>query len=89
MHYTVEPVGLNDFGWLSNYLYINIDNNWKYVTIKLVSVLAKLKDLKIIINLLSEIPVYIYQNKSYIKPLNNWNNPDFFIAVFLPFLLLK
>lgn len=45
------------------------------------------KDLEILINTVSKALVLTYQNRGYIKLLNNRDNPDFFIATFLPFYL--
>lgn len=69
-------------GCLSNCLYTDTENAQKHLTIKLISVLANHKDSKTTINPASKAPVLIYQNKYYVKPLNNCNNPDFFTAAF-------
>ena len=59
----------------------------KHPITKLVSALVNYKDLEIKINPVSEIPILIYQNKGYIKLLNDWDNLNFFTAtLFILFL---
>ena len=89
LYHTVNTIGLNDLGCLIGGLYIDTDNAWEYPTTKLISALANHKNSEITIHLISEIPILIYQSKDYIKPFNDWNNPDFFTTAFLSFFLFR
>ena len=82
LHHIVDATGLNDLGCLSSCLYTDIDNAQEHPTTKLIPALTNHKDSKIPINPISEAPVLTYQNRGYIKPLNDWDNPDFFMAAF-------
>lgn len=51
----------------------------------MISVLTNYKNLVILINFALEILVFIYQNKDYLKLLNDLDNLNFFIIAFLIF----
>lgn len=71
LHQTVNAVSLDDLGYLSNCLYTNVDDTWKYLTLKLVLVLTNYKNSKTLIDPMLKAPVFIYQTKSYIILLND------------------
>lgn len=83
LHHIVNTTSLNDSGCLSNCFFIDVNDARKHPTTKLILVLANYKDSRTLINPGSEVPLLIYQNKDYIKPFNDRNNPDFFTTVFL------
>ncbi len=82
LHQAVDTTGLDDSGCLNGCLYMDADDARKYLTTKFVSELANHKNSGTLINLASKAPVLSYQTKSYITPLNNWENPDYFTAAF-------
>lgn len=61
----------------------------EYPTTKLVLVLANYKNAGISINLMSKAPKLIYQTKNNLMPLNDYNNPNYFIAVFSTFFFFR
>ena len=87
LHHIVDATGLNDLGCLSGYLYTDADNAQEHPTTKLISALANHKDSETPIDPASEAPVLMYQNRGYVKPLNDWDNPDFFTTAFLTLFL--
>lgn len=82
MHYAVDAVCLNDLGYLRDCLYTNANNAQEHPTTKLILILANHKDSKTPINPASEATVLIYQNRDYVKLLNDWDNLDFFTVAF-------
>lgn len=82
LHYTVNNARISDFGILSNCLYINTDNIEEYLIIKLVLTICNHKKKS---NQDVNILILTYKNPICIISLNNWNNPEYFIA-FLPSL---
>lgn len=82
LHHAVDAAGLNDSGCLSGCLYTDTDNVREHPTTKLISALANHKDSETPIDPASEAPVLTYQSRDYVKPLNDWDNPDFFTAAF-------
>ena len=82
LHHTFNAAGLNDLGSLSGFLYIHVNNTQEHPTKKLILASIIYKDLETPLNLALETPIFTNQNRGYIKPLNDWNNPDFFIAAF-------
>lgn len=43
LNYTMNDIGLNNSGLLSDYLYTDIDNIWKNLTLKLLSTITNYK----------------------------------------------
>ncbi|WP_375449087.1 DUF6570 domain-containing protein [uncultured Nostoc sp.] len=82
LHHAVDVAGLNDLGCLSGCLYTDADDARDHPTTKLISALANHKDSETPIDPASEAPVLTYQSRGYVKPLNDWDNPDFFTAAF-------
>lgn len=82
LYYAIDADSQNDLGCLSGGLYTDADNILEYSTTKLILTLANHKDSNILIDPASEAQVLMYQNRGYIKPLNNWNNLDFFTIAF-------
>ncbi len=82
MYQAVDAVGLDDSGCLSGCLYADADDAREHPTTKLVSTLANHKNSGTLIDPAPKAPVLCYQTKSYITPLNNWENPDYFTAAF-------
>lgn len=81
----VNPASLNNLSCLSSYLYIDTKNTWKQSTIKLFLVLAKYKNLETLINSMLKLAIFTYLTKDYIILLNNWDNLDYFTAMFFMF----
>lgn len=71
MNQTIAIVSLNNLGCLSGYLHTNVDNAQKYLNKKLISILVNHKDLAISIDSTSKTPILTYQNKDYMKLLND------------------
>lgn len=59
LHHIINAAGSDNLGYLSSWLYINIDNTCKHPTIKLVLVLANHKNLEVLIDPLSKMLVLI------------------------------
>lgn len=64
-------MSLNNLGCLSKCLYTDTNNILKYLTIKLVSILANHKDFKESTNFPSDLLIFTNKNTGYLKPLNN------------------
>lgn len=71
LHHTVDVPRLNNSSCKNKYLYTDADNAQKQLIIKFVLTLIKYKDPEIHINPALEKPVFTYQNKGYIKLLND------------------
>lgn len=82
LNHVGNTASLNISACLGGCLYTDIDNAWKHLTTKLISVVENHKDSGISIDHASKVLLLTYQNKSYMKPLNDWDNPDFFTSVF-------
>lgn len=82
LHHVVDATGLNDSGCLYNCLYTDADDAQEHPTTKLISALANHKDSETPIDPASEAPVFTYQSRDYVKPLNDWDNHDFFTTAF-------
>ncbi len=82
LHQAVNAAGLDDLGCLSGCLYTDVDDAREHSTTKLVLALVNHKNSGTLINFASKASVLSYQTKSYIIPLNDWENPDYFTAAF-------
>ena len=82
LHHKVVVTGLNNSSCLSSCLHTDANNVGEHLTTKLISVLANHKDSGTPIDSILEVLLLIYQKKGYIKLLNNWDNPDFYMTTF-------
>ena len=81
LHYIINGEKINDFDLLHSCLYINIENIWEYLTMKLVSTISNYK--KISNNQNVNTPILTYKNPGCNFFLNDWDNPEYFTTSFL------
>lgn len=81
LYYAIDSKELNNTGFLSSYFYINTNDTWTYPMIKLVLAITNYKN-KAALNKHINLPVLTYTNNSHFTPLNNWDNPNYFTAIF-------
>lgn len=77
----MNDAGLNDFGLLNGYLYTDIDDARKHLTIKLVSVVTNYKR-GVALSDNVYLPILTYKNSGHPIPLNDWENPNYFTSAF-------
>lgn len=83
LHYAIKSAGINELGTLSGCIYIDINESRQNPYIKLISVIHNLSDDNGVENHNNETRLVIsYNLYDDGKPLNNWDNPDFFPIAF-------
>lgn len=81
-HHIVDGIRLNNTDFLSGCLYIDANDTRTHPTIKLVSAITNYKN-KAALNEHINLPVLTYINNGHFISLNDWDNSNYFIAVFL------
>lgn len=82
-HHTTNNAHLQDDGILSGCLYIDTDGTWEHPTTRLVSAIANHHIQMNDATLKFTLPAIIYQTHGQAVFLNDWDDPNFFMATSL------
>ena len=78
-------MGLNDIGFLGDCFYTDANDTWMYPTMKLVSAITNYQN-EAAFNEHLDLPVLTYINNGHSTLLNDWDNPNYFLAAILTLL---
>ena len=90
LHHAIGALSINELGILSSYIYININKSKQNQYLKLISAIYNLSDNNVVENH-NNNPRLVISYNSYNdgKPLNDWNNHNFFPIAFLTLFLYE
>lgn len=71
LHYIINDAGLNDSGLLNGWLYIDANNAWEYLTLKLIFIVINYKQVVALSQNL-DLSILTYKNNGYLISLNDW-----------------
>ena len=83
LYHAIGFVGMSELGLLSGYIYTDVNKYRQNLFLKLISAIYKLSDDNATENHNEKPkPAIRYNLHSDGKPLNDWDNPDFFLIAF-------
>ena len=83
LYHVIDSVGNNDSGILNSCIYIDVNESKQNLYLKLISPIHNFSNENNRTNKEDKTPpIIIYNDHSYSKPLNNWDNPNLFPFVF-------
>lgn len=88
LYYTIDNARLNTDKMISSCFYINVNNIWTNLILKLITAVTNYKN-NIVFDQDIDLLIIIYINNNCLTPLNDWDKPNYFIVLFSTFFLFS